>query len=130
MKASVTPRMASGGPISTPDQKEAFLTAVRQGAADLWRLELAEENMALEIVGKLEYVELIMKRIVTILVSRETGKRWPWSNRMFQDSQSDHWKLLHRVHLTTSAAWDLSAIAAQQLLDPLDSRSCYKNSKA
>ena len=59
--------MASGGPISTPDQKEAFLTAVRHGAADLWRLELAEENMALEIDGKLKYVELKMKRIVTIL---------------------------------------------------------------
>ena len=41
--------MASGGPISTEDQKEAFLTAVRQGAAVLCRLTLAEENIALEM---------------------------------------------------------------------------------
>ena len=48
----MTPRMASGGPISTPDQKEAFLTADRQGAADLWRVELAaaaEANIALKV---------------------------------------------------------------------------------
>jgi len=35
--------MASGGPISTPDQKLAFRAAERHGAADLWRVELAAE---------------------------------------------------------------------------------------
>jgi len=37
--------MASGGPISTPDQKEAFLAADKQGAAVLWRLLVVEMNM-------------------------------------------------------------------------------------
>ena len=46
LKASVTPRMASGGPISTPDQKEPFLTAARQGATDLCKLPVDDMNMA------------------------------------------------------------------------------------
>jgi len=43
--------MASGGPISTPDQKEAFLTAERHGAADLCKLPVAEMNM-MEILSE------------------------------------------------------------------------------
>ena len=73
LKASVTPRMASGGPISTPDQKEAFLAAVRHGTADLWRLEVAVENIALQVVTQLRIILYRLHRIVTIVktVSQE-----------------------------------------------------------